>query len=189
MSKGQNDSTVHRSHVSLISPANMKQLSFTVSKYWAHTIFKIMVILLICIKSKGQNNHAVHKSHAWLLCPENKKQLPSIISEHWPGQRFHGGHIFKVEGQIVKITWQCTSSMQDWLPENMKQLSCIVSEYWPGHGLDNQISVKGHNFKDKGKNGSTMHKSHIRLICLENMKKLVIVIYIFIAMDHTGFSR
>ncbi len=34
MSKGQNNSTVHKSYVRLIYPENVKQLLFIVSKQW-----------------------------------------------------------------------------------------------------------------------------------------------------------
>ncbi len=77
-SNGQNDSPVTNSHVKLICPKNMKQLSFTVSKQRARNDFQGNSHY---VKVNGQNIEitAAHSSHCRLKCPENMEQLPCSL--------------------------------------------------------------------------------------------------------------
>ncbi len=88
------------------------------------------------------------------------------------------GHISKGDGQKVIINRHGTGSMK----------KCILSEYWPGQDLDKQVSVKGHNFKDKVqkvKMTALLHKSHFRLICPETLSSLIVTISDFLILIGT----
>ncbi len=67
-SKGPNDPTVHKYHVMLIYPANMKQLAFIVSRQWPKQHFQSNGHN---VKVVGQNNPIAHRSHGKFICPDN----------------------------------------------------------------------------------------------------------------------
>ncbi len=150
-SKGQNDSTVFNCHVRLICPEHIKcsVIIYSFSECWFNkpeNIFKVMVILsqsrVKMDKTSLQWTGPMTGYHAlkiWHSC-----YLQSVRSN--PNRE---GHIFKTEGQNVKITWQCTGSIQDWSALKLWKLSCIVSEYCTREDMDKQTEVKGHDFKDK----------------------------------------
>ncbi len=154
---GQNDSLVHRSHVKLIFPYNLKLLPLIV--FQAIPQGKNIQDEDHSFKVNSQNVHTVHSSTGAVQCWYALK-----IWNSWHGRFLKNcpDNIFKVKIIILRLKVKSQNdptvqkSQVKMCAENMKRLPCIV--FKPNNGMDRIFNLKVKISRQRSK---WPHSSHV----------------------------